>query len=204
MIWATGSKDSCNAQQCSWLAGKPPLEVTGAELLLNLLQKLLCWVPVVLSVGYSINSEASGVTAVCTMSCQKTGLCKLRWEAAIFYTTTCNKVQGRHLLQNFHRRLAHLFALSHCSSVPLSGLSTARLWEMPTAGSQNSPSGTSKGHWAGEGESISSLLWTTSACCWLPCPCNSFAEDVLANTGTVIHLGSIFHLNVLQTFVYCN
>lgn len=54
------------------MAGKPLLEVTGAELLLNLIQKLLCWVSVVLGVGYGINSEALGVTSLCTMSYQIT------------------------------------------------------------------------------------------------------------------------------------
>lgn len=47
-----------------WLAGRPPLEVAGAELLLNPLQKLLCWVPAVLCVGYSINSQALGTTVL--------------------------------------------------------------------------------------------------------------------------------------------
>ena len=56
-----------------WLAGRPPLEVAGAELLLNPLQKLLCWVPVVPCVGYGINSEALGVTVLRTTSCQTTG-----------------------------------------------------------------------------------------------------------------------------------
>lgn len=55
-----------------WLAGRPPLEVAGAELLLNPLQKLLRWVPAVLCVGYGINSEALGVTVLHITSCQTT------------------------------------------------------------------------------------------------------------------------------------
>lgn len=55
-----------------WSAGRPSLQVVGAELLLNPFQKLLCWVPEVLCVGYSINSEALGVIVLCTTDCQKT------------------------------------------------------------------------------------------------------------------------------------
>lgn len=54
------------------LAGRPPLELAGAELLLNPLQKLPCWVPAVLCVSYGINSVALGVTVLRTTSCRTT------------------------------------------------------------------------------------------------------------------------------------
>lgn len=133
------------------------------------------------------------------------GLCKLRWEAAIFYPAICNKVQGRYLLQNFHRRLAHLFALFHCSSVPLSGLSIARLSDASSRLPEHSLWHLLRTSvWQGRKHLQLSSEPPRHAADSLLCLCNSFAEDVTANTGTVIYLRSIFHLNVLQTFVYCN
>lgn len=95
------------------------------------------------------------------------GLCNLRWEAAIFYPATCKKGQGRHLLQNFHRRLVHSFALTaaQCLCLVLAQQGCQRRQQQAP---RTVPLAPPKDIGLAREKASPALLWTTSACCWLP------------------------------------